>query len=199
MAGGKSGYRVCSGLAGILLLGLGQAVPVYAQWAPVARVEAGAVNPEDPLQVTLGIAVSAGLSIGFNALHVRALRQSRDRNSGRDLKDGRTFVLLEFERSGAASGTMLRQPFLRVGAGLVLRSPFKTTGALDVAIGLRYRLVQSIGIVGSLADVLTYLPTEDFQYCITDPDGFQQGCFPASIKDGLQHNVGLTVALEWRP
>jgi opacity protein-like surface antigen len=169
-----------------------QAARAQSGW--LARLEAGTLGPDDPFSVTLSFGAGAGITRGSNAWLFRVLRQSRDRNSGADVGHGRTFLLANWERSFRAAGPQGRQAFIRVGGGWLLRSPFKSTWAVDLAAGLKYRLVPRLFIVGVATDLLAMLPNETFTYCVPGA----MICGPAKISSELQSNLGLLISLEWR-
>jgi hypothetical protein len=168
-----------------------QAARAQSGW--LARLEAGTLGPDDPFSVTLSFGAAAGIMRGPSAFLLRVLRQSRDGNSGADVGHGRTFLLADWERSFKVAGPQGRQAFIRVGGGWLLRSPFKSTWAVDLAAGLKYRLVPRLLIVGVATDLLAMLPNETFTYCVPG----SAICGPASITSELQSNLGVLMALEW--
>jgi hypothetical protein len=149
-----------------------------SQVRPLARLEAGALDPDDPFNVTLAFGGAIGLHLHSSSLLLRVLRQSRNGNSGDDLTHGRSFILLEWELAGRQGGPMQRQPYLRFGFGRLARSPFRSSWSLDGAVGLRYRLVRSVHLLGTVGDQVAFLPAETL------------------VRGGPQHNFALTLALE---
>ena len=158
---------------------------------PFVRIEAGALNPDGLFNTTMAFGGAVGLATDRNTFLLRAVRQSRNRNSGQDVSDARTFVTLDWERAFGVTRFQEGQVFVRAGAGALFRSPFKSTWTVDLGAGLRYRIVPRLFIVGALVDQLAWLPSETSgQIC----DPFS--CSTIGIRSELQHNVGLLVDLE---
>ncbi len=173
--------------------------PVSKEGMWFGRLEGGTLNPDAPFNVTLAYGVAAGRTWRADAILFHVVRQSRDRNSGADINHARTFLLADWEHSFSAAGATERQPFVRVGAGWLFRSPFKSTWAVDLGAGLKYRLAPRLYLLGTLDDLLARLPDETFTACVQVIQGLPPSCGPARIIPELQHNFGLTVDLEYRP
>lgn len=168
-----------------------------AQTQAFARLGGGALNPDDPFNTTLAYGAAAGVTIGLSSFLVRVLRQSRDRNSGPDLSNPRTYGLVDWELAGRPSGAQGRQPFLRLGAGWLWRRPFASTWVADVGAGVRYRLAAHLFVVGAVVDQMARLPHETWVSCFAGgpPSG---DCVTNEIKAELQQNYGLLVDVEAR-
>lgn len=165
----------------------------YAQALPFGRIEAGTLNPDGLFNTTLAIGAAVGVTTHSSSFLLRLVRQSQNRNEGPDVSHGRTFVLLDWELAAKPSGPQGRQAFLRVGAGWLFRSPFRSTGVADLGLGLRYRLGRGVTMVGALVDQMAWLPYQAYSVC---ESGF---CNQYAVHRELQQNVGLMVAVEIDP
>src|SRR5712692_9533459 len=116
------------GVTGFLSVVATAPVVVLAQLAqgPIVRPEAGMLNPGDPLQVTLAYGGGVGWDLDrSNALLVRYVRQSQNRNSGADIgRNARGFLTANWEHVFGPSEQYHRQGLIRVGAGALFRGPF---------------------------------------------------------------------------
>jgi len=171
------------------------AVHAHAQ-APLIRLEAASLSPEDPTNVTMAYGGTVGVSIAArDALLVRFLLQSQNRNSGADLgAAARHFYLLTWEHAfNDETGTHRQQYLLRTGLGAVERSPWRTAPAVSAGLAVRYGLGRHFGFVGAIEDVMAALPEDSLTAC--DP---VYGCSLLVSKRELQHNFGLAIAAELR-
>ena len=186
------------GVLGICLAAavLGTARPSGAQLPVFGRLEAGTLNAHDPLNATLAIGASLGLVLGPSRLALHVVRQSWNRNSGVDVSRGRTFAMLDWELAAKPSGPWGRQAFLRLGGGWLFQSPYTSTVAADLGVGLRYRLTPYLFAVGALVDQVAFIRRQDFTSCDTT---FEVICTTATIPTQAQHNFGLLVDLELHP
>ena len=158
------------------------------------RLEAGALDPEDPFAVTLAYGGALGVTRGEHAFLLRLVRQSRDRNSGPDIDNARTFVMADWELSVRPGG---RQAFIRLGAGWLFRHPFQSTWALDLGAGLKYRLNPGLLLEGWLVDQMARLPYQTVTVCAAPFPGLPSTCSLYAIRERLQQNVGLLIGLEY--
>ena len=171
------------------------AVPVRAQ-GPLLRLEAASLSPDDPTNVTMAYGGSIGVPVtARDALFVRFLLQSQNRNSGTDLgAAARHFYLATWEHAFNGSGDVHhRQYLLRTGLGAVERSPWSTAPSFSAGFAVRYTLGRSFGFVGAIEDVMAALPRDSLTAC--DP---VYGCSAFVVERQLQHNFGLAIAAEVR-
>ncbi len=161
------------------------------------RLEAGALDPEDPFAVTLAYGAALGITRGSHAFLLRLVRQSRDRNSGPDIDNARTFVMADWELSLRPGGQQARQAFIRLGAGWLFRQPFQSTWALDLGAGLKYRLSPGLLLEGGLVDQMARLPYQTVTVCAAPFPGLPPTCSLYAIREKLQQNVGLLIGLEY--
>ncbi len=164
-----------------------------AQTFPFGRIEAGTLNPDGLFNTTLALGAALGITSHSSSFLLRLVRQSQNRNEGPDVSQGRTFVLFDWELTAKPNGPQDRQAFIRVGAGYLFRSPFKSTGVADLGLGLRYRLVRGVTMVGALVDQMAWLPYQAYSVC---GSGI---CDQYAVRAELQQNVGLLVDVEIAP
>ena len=176
----------------VMLASLGAPRDLPGQAHAFGRIEGGTLNAGDPFNTTLAFGAAIGVSERSSSFLFRLVRQSRNRNSGSDVGDARTFALLEWELAGKPEGAMQRQPFFRLGAGLLFQSPFKTAWAADLGVGLRYRVVPRLVVVGALVDQVDWIRNQ------TSVDCDVISCTTATVPTQTQHNFGLLVDLEVR-
>lgn len=181
-----------SGTSLTLLLVPGPAMGQHVR-VPIARLEAGAIDPGDLTQTTLALGASAGWQFTLrHAVLFRYLRQSQGRNTGADIgRLARSFVTANWEYAFGTGGKYRRQPLLRLGGGVLLRPYLKTAPVFAGSFELRYALAEQWSLVGSIEDNVGALPTEDVQAC--------PACPVTSFAGKVQHNFGFMVAGEWRP
>lgn len=161
---------------------------------PFARLEAGALNRDEPLSATPAYGASIGVQRGRRALGLRVIVQGDDSNGGRDLtRKQRTFVLATGEVQGTPGAGMERQVFLRLGAGALLRGPWRAAPAGSVELGWRYRLRHHLLVVGALGDAVAWIPEQTVP-CLKY--GLPNVC---SATAGPQSNFTMTAALELHP
>ncbi len=172
---------------------LGTSSAVRAQTGPFGRLEAGTLNADDPFNATMAVGAAVGYTYRASSLMLRAVRQSWDGNSGADVAAGRTFALVEWELAGRTSGYWERQLFFRLGAGWLFQSPYKSTVANDLGVGIRYRLATRLFLVGSADDQLAWVRRQAFTSCEVGL------CTTVIVPAQIQHNYGLLVDLEIRP
>jgi hypothetical protein len=191
-----------SAVTGFLSLAATVPVLVSAQLdlGPIVRPEAGMLNAGDPLQVTLAYGGGVGWDLDpSNALLVRYVRQSQNRNSGADIgRNARGFLTANWEHAFGPSERYHRQAVIRVGAGALFRNPLKTAPVVSASAGARYPVHRRVAFVGSIEDDIGILPHQDVQSCA----GFAPGppaCTTYTYVARLQRNFGFLVAAEWRP
>jgi hypothetical protein len=171
-------------------------VLVAAQLArgPIERLEAGMLNADDPLRITLayGGAVGWGLD-SSHALLVRYVRQSQNRNSGADIgKNARGFLTANWEHTFGPSERYHRQFLIRIGAGALFRTPLRTAPVVSASLGARYEVHEKVAFVGTIDDEVGLLPGQEVQSCTPT-------CTVYTYTSRVQHNFGFLVAAEWRP
>jgi hypothetical protein len=160
---------------------------------PILRVELASLSPDDPTNVTMAYGATAGIQVAArDAVIVRFLLQSGNRNSGADLGSrARHFYLLSLEHALGPERERLHQQYLvRVGVGLVERSPYQTAPAFSGGVGVRYGLARWLALVGAIEDVMAALPADSALGCY--------GTCMVVVGDKLQHNFNLAVAAEVR-
>jgi hypothetical protein len=177
----------------LMVASLWVAPGVGAQVQAFGRLEAGTLNARDPFNTTLAFGGAVGITVRSSSFVLRLVRQSWNRNSGADVSDGRTFALLDWEWAGKPKGAWQRQPFIRLGAGWLFQSPFKSTGATDLGVGLRYKLASRLFVVGALVDQVAWVQPQVFTDCQATI------CTTTNVPEQIQHNLGLLVDLELRP
>jgi hypothetical protein len=191
------GTRVIAAVTGCLLLVSSAGAAQASRASPYSlllRAEAGTLNPDDPFAVTMAFGATVGRYRGTHSMALRILMQSQNRNSGPSLtRDARTFLLLTWEKGRAWHGQPARQVFFRLGGGVVLRSPYRAGPALDLAVGWKYRMRQHLLLVGSVGDLIAFLPRDTYSNC-RGPG--TQGC---ATGGKAQSNFGLTIAVELHP
>lgn len=166
---------------------------VTAQVRPFGRIEAGALNPDDPLNAVFAWGAGIGVSTRSGAILLRFVRQGWDRDFGSGRTHSRSYLLAAWEAIGQPMQPGMPRPFLRLGAGAMLHAPLRTTWALDAEVGLRFRLGSRLVAVGSLGDLAPWLPSEQAWYC----NGFPvPACTRQSVPSAFQHNIGLLIGLE---
>jgi hypothetical protein len=181
------------GILGLVLACLGAAPSLGAQTRLIGRLEGGTLNANDPFNSTLAFGAAAGITEHSSSFLLHVVRQSWNRNSGSDVSDGRTFALLDWELAFRPSGAWKRQAFVRLGAGWVFQSPFKSALTADAGAGLRYELTSRLFIVGTVVDQVAWVRTQLFTTCLVTI------CTTTTVPSQTQHNFGLLVDLEIRP
>jgi hypothetical protein len=167
---------------------------------PTVRLEGGMLNASDPLQVTLAYGGSVGWDLNrSNALLVRYVRQSQNRNSGEGVGGhARGFLTANWEHGFKPSQQYQRQVLIRVGVGALFRYLLATAPVITAGLEVRYAVRRRLAFIGSLEDDMGRLPRQDFQSCSVDAFG-NVVCTTYRYGDLLQHNFGFLVAAEWRP
>src|SRR5207245_2151179 len=156
--------------------------------------------------IPLGTAVGAagGGALGWqlsrsNALLVRYVRQSQNRNSGADIgSKARGLLTANWEHAFGPSAQYHQQALIRVGVGALFRPLLATAPLVNASLELRYTVHPHVAFVGSLEDDVGRLPRQDFQFCATDASG-NPVCQVYTSGAKVQHNFGFLVAIEWRP
>jgi hypothetical protein len=185
-------------------LSLATTVPVLVSGqlaqGPIVRPEVGMLNAGDPLQVTIAYGGGVGWDLGpSNALLVRYVRQSQNRNSGEDIgRNARGFLTANWERAFGPGERYHRQAVIRVGAGALFRNPLQTAPVVSASVGARYAVHRRLVFVGSIDDDIARLPRQDLQSCTVFASG-PPACTTYTYVARLQHNFGFLVAAEWRP
>ena len=187
--------------AGLAALGaLTRPAPAQADRTPIARLEAGMLNASDPFDVTMAFGGVLGWQLSHsNALLVRYVRQSQNRNSGEDIgSKARGLLTANWEHAFGPSAQYHRQALIRVGVGALFRPMLATAPLVNASLELRYTVHPHIAFVGGLEDDVGRLPRQDFQFCGVDVSG-NPACQVYTSGAKVQHNFGFLVAIEWRP
>ncbi len=193
---------IAAAIAGLLVLG----------WAPeraaaqlagrsLLRLEAGMLNPDDPLQITLAFGAAAGWQVDrSDAFLLRYVRQSQNRNTGEAIgRQARGLLTANWEHAFGARRRYQRQAMIRLGVGALFRYKLATAPLASTSLELRYEVYRRIAFVASIEDDIGNLPRQDFQYCQTDLFGNNPVCTTQRYGGHLQHNYGFIVGAEWSP
>jgi hypothetical protein len=192
--------RLAITLGVLLLCGGTAAAQTRRRWIAIAP---GSLSPDDPFTATLSFRGTLGwIASDRTAFSFDYTRQSANRSEGSDLgKYARNYFGVSWQHGSAqafADDDLMKQQYLfRVGVGLLTRGTFrgvspaehlKTAGFVDVGAEIRYPFTQRLAAVGTLDDVLAFLPHQ----VVTS--GSQTYVFGGDV----QHNFGLFIALQWR-
>ncbi len=176
------------GILGIPAVGRAQAV-----WRPVARVEVGALDPDDPFLTRMSFGATLALLHGSNLIGLRGTIQSSGPNYGAALgHDARHFALLTAEHYFQPDDRLRRQFFFRLGAGAVFQTQIKTQAALEAGVGIRYLLTRRFDLLGSLGDAIVFEQAQSFSCS----DGII--VTTCTVPNKAQSNFELTLMVEAR-
>ena len=181
----------------IIAIGLGVILTTAARAQRAAgvflRLEAGSLSPDHPLETTLALGGSAGWPVApHGAVLVRYLRQSQNR-AGTDVgAHARNLLTVNWEQAFGEAAVYHRQARLRAGLGLLFRPLLHTAPVLDAGLEVRYGLAPHWALVANVDDALADLPAQTVQQC------FAGVCDAFRFDHKIEHNIGLTVAGEWR-
>ena len=189
---------ICVGLTALGVLA--RPAGGQADGTPIARLEAGMLNASDPFDVTMAFGGALGWQLSrSNALLVRYVRQSQNRNSVADIgSKARGLLTANWEHAFGPSAQYHQQALIRVGVGALFRPLLATAPLVNASLELRYTVHPHVAFVGSLEDDVGRLPRQDFQFCATDASG-NPVCQVYTSGAKVQHNFGFLVAIEWRP
>jgi hypothetical protein len=163
---------------------------------PIVRLEGGMLNPDDVTQTTLAFGGDVGWQLSRRqAILIRYLRQSQNRNSGTDIKRARGLLTLDWEYGFGRESQYHRQALVRLGGGALFRPGLATAALVSLGLEVRYAVGARWAFVGSVEDDVGVLPLQEFQSC--SPLG--SVCTTFSYGGKWQHNYGFLVAGEWRP
>jgi len=176
----------------LVLACTGAPTGIAAQTRPLVRLEGGMLNPDEITSVASAFGAAVGVGTRSSAFLVRFERQGWDRDFGSGRTHARSFALLDWEH--AIGRHDQPQAFFRLGAGALFHPPLQTTWAVDAAIGLRYRLVPWMSIVGSAGDLAPCLQHERILIA-----GTFGGAAWHVVPQELQHNLSVQLSLEVRP
>ena len=205
------------------LLFLAVLAPALAAQAnrPFLEIGAGTLAPSDPFTVTLALRASGGVTLGGrNAVSIEYTRQSAPRgyDSNNLGKYARDFLGIGWQH---AFQDVLSDPepkrmqyLVRIVGGALFRGTFpeavddqdlRNAPFAGFGLLLRYPISSRVIAVGSIEDILGFLPAETVRSYCSDLSG-QTLCYPQggpdyytiALPDKVQHNPGFMLTMQFR-
>jgi len=161
----------------------------------LVRIEAGSLNPDDPLRINLAVALSVGWQAGARgAVLLRYIRQSQNRAGTSVGRHARSLLMVNWEHAFGTAALFRRQILFRVGSGAVFRYQLSTAPVIGGGVEVRYGLTPRWSLLANIEDVVAALPSQVIRVCDSN-----MSCTVFAFDRKTEHNFGLIVSGEWRP